>query len=310
MGAVARRKWYGRDRGLSWRMGMTIFGLGLLYVVFIGALIAAGVSAVTVLVIAAVFALVQLFFGDKLALASMRAKVTTPEEAPELHATIERLCQLSDLPKPRIAVADTELPNAFAAGHSRKTATVCVTTGLMERLERPELEGVIAHELSHIANRDVVVMTVAGFLATVAGLLVRFGLYSGMMGGGRRNGREGVAVFAIVILVSVVVYVLSFILLRALSRYREYAADRGAAIMTGAPAQLASALAKISGAMSRIPTRDLRAAEGLNAFFIMPAHARGFSLSTLFSTHPPPERRIERLLAMQAQLDASPTAIL
>jgi heat shock protein HtpX len=310
MGAVARRRWYGRDRGLTTRMGLTIFGLGLLYALFIGVLIAAGASAVLVLVIAGAFALAQLFFGDKLALASMRARVTTPEEAPELHATIERLCQLSDLPKPRIAVAETELPNAFAAGHGRKTATVCVTTGLMERLERPELEGVIAHELSHIANRDVVVMTVAGFLATVAGLLVRFGLYSGMMGGGRRGGREGVAAFAIVILVSVVVYVLSFVLLRALSRYREYAADRGAAIMTGAPAQLASALAKISGAMSRIPTRDLRAAEGLNAFFIMPAVARGFSLSSLFSTHPPAEVRIERLLAMQAQLDASPAAVL
>jgi heat shock protein HtpX len=290
-------------------MTLTIFGLGLLYAIFIGALIAAGTSAVVILVIAGGFALAQIFFGDKIALAAMRAKVTEAHEAPELHAIVERLCQLSDLPKPRVAVAQTELPNAFAAGHSRKTATVCVTTGLMERLERRELEGVIAHELSHIGNRDVIVMTVAGFLATVAGLLVRFGVYSGMMGGNR--GRDNsAAVFLLVILVSIVVYVLSFLLLRALSRYREYAADRGAAIITGAPAQLASALQKIEGTMSRIPTRDLRAAEGMNAFFIMPAVAKGFSLSSIVATHPPTQKRIERLLAMQAQIDAAPAAAL
>jgi heat shock protein HtpX len=278
-------------------------------VLFIGALIAAGTSAILILVIAGGFALVQIFFGDKIALAAMRAKVTEPHEAPDLHATIERLCQLSDLPKPRVAVARTDLPNAFAAGHSRKTATVCVTTGLMERLDARELEGVIAHELSHIGNRDVIVMTVAGFLATVAGLLVRFGVYSGMMGGGRSRDNSA-AVFLVVILVSIVVYVLSFLLLRALSRYREYAADRGAAVITGAPAQLASALQKISGAMSRIPTKDLRAAEGMNAFFIMPAVSRGFSLSSIIATHPPTEKRIERLMAMQAQIDGSPAAVL
>lgn len=302
------RKWYGRDRGLSTRMGLTMFGLGLLYVIFIGALIAAGVGAVVVLVIAGAFALAQLLFGDKIALASMRAKVVSPEEAPEVHAIIDRLCQLSDLPKPKVAVSDMDLPNAFAAGHSRKSATVCVTTGLTQRLDPRELEGVIAHELSHIANKDVIVMTVAGFLATVAGLLVRFGIYSGM--GGGRNRDNSAAVFLIVILVSVVVYVLSFLLLRALSRYREYAADRGAAIMTGAPSQLATALQKIAGTMSRIPTRDLRAAEGMNAFFIMPAVAKGFSLSSIVATHPPTEKRIERLMAMQATLDASPSATL
>jgi heat shock protein HtpX len=201
-----------------------------------------------------------------------------------------------------------DMPNAFAAGHSRKTATVCVTTGLMVRLEPRELEGVLAHELSHIANKDVIVMTVAGFLATVAGLLIRFGLYSGMMGGRSRDNTA--VVFLVVVVASVVVYVLSFLLLRALSRYREYAADRGAAIMTGAPAQLASALQKISGTMSRIPTRDLRAAEGMNAFFIMPAVAKGFSLSSLVSTHPPTEKRIERLLALQAEIDGTPAAVL
>lgn len=307
---MARRRWYGRDSGLTLRMGLTLFGLGLIYVVFIAALIAAGVGAIMVLVIAAGFALVQILFGDKIALASMRARVTEPHEAPELHAVVERLCQLSDIPKPRVAIADADMPNAFAAGHNRKTATVCVTTGLMARLEPRELEGVIAHELSHIANRDVVVMTVAGFLATVAGLLVRFGVYSGMMGGGRGRRDNGAAVFLVVVLVSVVVYLLSFLLLRALSRYREYAADRGAAIMTGAPAQLASALARINGSMSRIPTEDLRAAEGMNAFFILPAVAKGFSLSSLVSTHPPTDKRIERLLAMQAKLDADPAAIL
>ena len=302
------RKWYGRDRGLTTRMGLTIFGLGLIYVVFIGAMIAAGVGAITILVIAGAFAVAQLLFGDRIALASMRAKVTTPEEQPELHAMIERLCQLADLPKPRVAVSEMDLPNAFAAGHSRKTATVCVTTGLVERLEPRELEGVIAHELSHVANKDVIVMTVAGFLATVAGLFVRFGIYSGLSGGRGRD--NSAAIFFVVIVVSVVVYVLSFLLLRALSRYREFAADRGAAIMTGAPAQLAAALQKIAGTMTKIPTRDLRAAEGMNAFFIMPAVARGFSLSSLVSTHPPTEKRIERLMALQATLDASPGATL
>lgn len=302
------RKWYGRDRGLSTRMFLTMFGLGLIYVVFIGALIAAGVGAIVVLAIAAIFAAVQLIFGDRIALASMRARVTQPHEAPELHAMVERLCQLSDLPKPRVAVASVDLPNAFAAGHNRRTATVCVTTGLMERLDARELEGVVAHELAHIGNRDVIVMTVAGFLATVAGLLIRFGLYSGMVGG---RGRDNSAVvFLAVVVVSVIVYVLSFLLLRALSRYREYAADRGAAMMTGAPAQLASALQRISGEMARIPTRDLRASEGMNAFFILPAVSRGFSLSSIVATHPPTERRIERLMEMQAQLDGSPRAAL
>jgi heat shock protein HtpX len=289
-------------------MTLTLFGLGLIYVVFIGVMIAAGASAILILVIAGGFALAQLFFGDKIALAAMRARVTEPHEAPQLHETIERLCQLADLPKPKVAVADTELPNAFAAGHSRKSATVCVTTGLMERLEPRELEGVLAHELSHIANKDVVVMTVAGFLATVAGLLVRVGVYSGMMGG---RGRDNTAVvFLVVVVASVVVYVLSFLLLRALSRYREFAADRGAAIITGSPAQLALALQKISGSMERIPTRDLRASEGMNAFFILPAVAKGFSLSSLVSTHPPTEKRIARLMAMQAEIDGAPAAVL
>lgn len=299
------RRMYGRDTGLTARMLFTMFGLGLIYVVFIGILIAAGVGAIVVLVLAGGFALVQLLFGDRIALASMKAKVTTPDQAPDLHAMVERLCQLNDIPKPRVAIAPTDVPNAFAAGHSRKTATVCVTTGIMQTLPPAELEGVIAHELAHVVNRDVVVMTVAGFLATVAGLLIRFGMYSSMGGRGNRN---QAGVFLVVIIASVVVYVLSFLLLRALSRYREYAADRGAAMMTGAPAQLASALARISGAMERIPTRDLRAAEGMNAFFIIPAMSKGVSLSSLIATHPPAQRRIDKLMEMQAQLDANPSA--
>lgn len=289
-------------------MFLTMFGLGLIYVFFIAALIAAGVGAVAVLALAAVFAVVQLLLGDKIALASMGAKVVTPQEHPQLHAMIERLCQVADVPKPRVAIARTEIPNAFAAGHSRRTATVCVTTGLMERLNEQELEGVVAHELAHIINRDVIVMTVAGFLATVAGLLIRFGVHAQMFGGGRDSKNNTAAVFAIVVVVSVIVYALSFLLLRALSRYREFAADRGAAQITGRPAALASALESISGTMSRIPSRDLREAEGMNAFFIIPASSRGLSLSSLVSTHPPSEKRIARLMEMQAALDATPVA--
>jgi heat shock protein HtpX len=287
-------------------MGLTMFLLGLVYVVFIAVLIASGASAVLVLVIAAVVMLVQLWFSDRIALASMRAQIVGPDQYPELHEVVERLCQLADLPKPRIAVARTDMPNAFATGRSRKSATVCATTGLMERLERRELEGVMAHELAHVANRDVVVMTVASFLATVAGLMIRMGAYTRM-----DRARDNTAiVFLAVLVISILTYVLSFVLLRALSRYREYAADRGAAIMTGAPAQLAAALAKISGDMARIPNRDLRTAEGLNAFFIIPAVSRGFSLSSLFATHPPVELRIDRLLRMQTELDARPSGAL
>jgi heat shock protein HtpX len=304
-GAVSRR-WYGRDRGLTFRMGMTMFLLGLVYVVFMGIVIAAGASAVVVIALAAVFAVVQLLFSDKLALRSMRARVVEADEYPELHGIIDRLCQLSDTPKPKVAVAEADMPNAFATGHSRKTATVCVTTGIMRDLEPAELEGVLAHELSHIINRDVIVMTIAAFLGTVAGLLIRIGLYGGM---GRRGGRDNTAAaFFIILIASVVVYALSYLLLRALSRYREYAADRGAAIMTGAPSELASALGKITGTIATIPTRDLRAAEGMNAFFIAPAVARGFSLSSLFSTHPPAEKRIARLLQMQAEIDSHPVS--
>lgn len=296
------KHWYGRDRGLAWRMGFTMFGLGLVYVIFMGVLIALGTSAILVLVLAGGVAIVQLFFSDRIALSAMGAHEVSADQAPELHAAVERLCQLSDLPKPRIAIARTDVPNAFAAGRSPKKATVCVTTGLMDRLEKREVEGVLAHELAHVANRDVAVMTIASFLATVAGLLIRFSLYSRMMNS--RGNNNTAVVFLVIVVASVVVYVLSFLLIRALSRYREFAADRGAAIMTGSPSQLASALGKISGAMARIPNRDLRAAEGMDHFFIMPAVSKGMSLSNLVATHPPAEKRIERLLEMQARIDS------
>jgi heat shock protein HtpX len=292
-----QRTSYGRDTGLNTRMAITMFLLGLLYVVFIGVLIAVGVSYLFVIVIAGGLLLAQYFFSDKMALAAMGAKVTKPEEAPELHAMIERLCLTADLPKPKVAVAPHQVPNAFAAGRSPKHATVCATTGIMETLSPTELEGVMAHELSHVSNRDVLVMTIASFIATIAGLMTRMALFSGMA----RSNNNGAAVFAIVMLVSILVYVIGFVLIRTLSRYREYAADRGAAIMTGNPSGLAAALMKISGKMERVPQRDLREAEPMNAFFIMPAHAKR-SLMEIFSTHPPIEKRIDRLRQIEAEM--------
>lgn len=297
---MARRRTslIGKDRQLSTRMLLTMFLLGLLYVVFFGVMIALGVGLVFIIAIAGVMLFVQYFFSDKLALAAMRAKVVEPNEARELHALIERLCVQANLPKPRIAVADTPMPNAFATGRSPKHATVCATTGIMQTLSPAELEGVMAHELTHVINRDVAVMTIASFLAMVAGILTRFGMFGGF-GGNRDSG--GTPVWLIVMLVSILVYVISFILIQALSRYREYAADRGAAIITGNPSGLASALIKISGKMERVPQRDLREAQALNAFFILPASAKQ-AFRSMFSTHPPIERRIERLRQMEAQM--------
>jgi heat shock protein HtpX len=226
----------------------------------------------------------------------MSAQVTTPEQAPDLHALVERLCVQADLPKPKIAIAETAVPNAFALGRSPQTAVVCATTGLLGTLEPRELEAVIAHELAHVGNRDVLVMTLASFFASVAAMLTQFGL---LFGAGRD--RDGAPAFAIVLVVSFVVYVVSFFLMLALSRYREFAADRGAAIITGRPSALASALMRLSGAMGRIPDRDLRAVGQLNAFFIVPAGAKG-ALRTLVSTHPPIEQRIARLQRLETQL--------
>jgi heat shock protein HtpX len=288
-----------RDWGLQFRMLVTMFLLGLLYVGFVGVLLAAGAGAVTIVVVIGALTLAQLFLSDKLALRAMGAKEVSPEEAPGLHAMIERLCIQADLPKPKIAVADMDVPNAFAIGRSQKTATVCATTGIMRALSPAELEGVMAHELSHVKHRDVLIMTVASFFASVAATIVQFSFFFG--GGDGDDEGPGALV---ILLVSLLVYVISFFLMLALSRYREFSADRGAAIVTGRPSALASALVRISGAMQRVPTQDLRQAESMNAFFIVPTSVKG-AVQTLFSTHPPMEKRIERLQQLEAQLQGT-----
>jgi heat shock protein HtpX len=293
-----KRKAYGRDAGLSLRMLFTSSLLGLLYVGFalvLFYLLNAGLVLMLVIVLG--IALVQYFTSDKLALAASGAKVVGPDEAPQLHAMVERLCAMADLPKPRVAVIESDVPNAFATGRNPKHAAVAVTTGLWNRLEPQEVEGVLAHELSHVANRDVLVMTVASFFAMLAAMLTRFGLYAGMFGGfgsSRDNNNNSVPVWLIVLLVSIVTYFLSQILILAISRYREFAADRGSALITGAPEHLMSALQKIASQITMIPQRDLREVEGMNAFFIVPTNWRK-STAQIFMTHPPLEKRLEAL---------------
>jgi len=287
------------DRELSVRMVVVMFLLGLLYVAAIAALIANGTNAVLVLLIAGGALVGQWYFSDKVALAAMRAREVTPDEAPELHGMIDRLVALADMPKPRIAISDMDTPNAFATGRSQKKAVVVVTTGLMRRLDRGELEGVLAHELSHIAHRDVSVMTIASFLGVLAGFVARMAMYSGI--GRTRDQRAQVAVLGVIV-VSVVVYAVSFLLLRALSRYRELAADRAAAYLTQQPSSLASALTKISGEMAAIPTKDLRKIEPVNAFMFAPAATKGFSLHKIFATHPPLEQRVTQLAKVATEL--------
>jgi heat shock protein HtpX len=263
-------------------------------------LIGLGLGYGLVAVIAVVGIGAQWYFSDRIALYAMHGKVVSPAEAPELHGIVDRLCAMADMPKPIVAIADTDVPNAFATGRTPSRAVVCATTGIMRRLDERELEGVLAHELSHVAHRDVTVMTIASVVGVLAGFMTRMVLWTGM-GRGRRD-NNGTPVVLIVILVSAVVYALSFILTRALSRYRELAADRAGAFLTSQPSALASALTKISGEMARIPSRDLREAEPYNAFFFAPALAPGFSLSSLFSTHPSLERRLEQLGEISAQL--------
>jgi len=289
-----------RDPGLKARMLLTLFLLGALYVVFVGVLFAAGVNAVFIVVIAVALSAAQLFGSDKLALHAMGARQVSPQEAPELHAMIERLCIQADLPKPKVAVAHTSMPNAFALGRSQKSATVCATTGIMNLLSPSELEGVMAHELTHVKNRDVAIMTIASFFASVAAMILQFGFFFGGGMGGNSDDDDNPSVF-VVILVSLAVYAISFFLMSALSRYREYAADRGAALITGRPSALASALQKISSGMASIPQQDLRAASELNAFFIFPAGTKN-AIAGLFATHPPMEKRIEALARIEADL--------
>ncbi len=283
-------------------MFLTIFLLGLVYVVLIAVLIAAGVGAVAVAVIAGVLFLVQYFASDKLALSSMGAHEVSAQEAPELHAIVERLCIQADLPMPRLAIADTAMPNAFAVGRSPSTATVCATTGLLALLNQSELEGVLAHELTHVQNRDVMVMTIASFFASIASFIVQIGFWFGGGFGGGDNSDDSGPSAIVVVLVAGVVYVVSFVLLQALSRYREFAADRGSAIITGRPSALSSALLKINGQMDQIPQRDLRAASGeLAAFYIFPPKAKQ-TVATLFSTHPSLEQRLAALARLESQL--------
>ena len=297
-----KRKAYGRDAGLSLRMLLTTSMLGLLYVLFAVALFyVLNAGIVLMVVIVGGLAFVQYFTSDKLALRAAGAKVVERDEAPELHDMIERLCAMADLPKPRVAIIDTDVPNAFATGRSPKHAAVAVTRGLWQRLEPQEIEGVLAHELSHVANRDVLIMTVASFFAMLAGLLTRFGLYSGMFGGGRSRDNNSVPVWLIVLLVSVVTYFLSQILILAISRYREFAADRGSALITGAPEHLMSALQKIASDMFRIPERDLRQVETMNAFFIIPTSVKKGAAS-LFTTHPPLEKRLAALAEIAREM--------
>lgn len=287
-------------------MLITMFLLGLVYAVLIGVLLAAGAGAVTIAVIAAALFAVQFFASDKIALASMGAHEVSQAQAPALYAIVERLCLTANVPMPRIAVAQTQMPNAFAVGRSPKTATICVTTGLLNQLEPGELEAVLGHELTHVINRDVMVMTLASFFASIAAFLTQMGFFFGGFGGGfgnrRNNNNMG---FMAVVAVSAIVYLISFILLQALSRYREFAADRGSAIITGRPSALISALYKISGTMQRIPTRDLRAASGeLAAFYIFPPRVKR-GITNIFSTHPTLEQRVARLERLEAQLQSA-----
>jgi heat shock protein HtpX len=296
---MAQPSSFGKDTGLQVRIVTVLFLLGAVYAGLVAALIAAGVNGALVAVIAVVLLLVQLFASDKLALAAMGAHEVTPQQAPELHAMIERLCVQANLPKPKVAVVEAQVPNAFAMGRSPKNATVCVTTGILQLLSPAELEGVLAHELTHVQNRDVVVMTLASFFATIAAYIVQFGFF---FGGDDDSEEGGIGVLGL-ILVSLVVYAVSFVLLQALSRYREFAADRGSAVITGRPSALASALLKIAGVSERIPSQDLRATQQLKAFYIYWPSAR-----EIISSHPPIEKRVAALQRLEAQLQGVPAA--
>jgi heat shock protein HtpX len=295
--------WYGRSTGLTLRMAFVMILLLLVYLAFITVLIVVRTPLPLIAVFVAITALAQYFFSDKLVLASMGAHEVSAQQAPELHALVERLCQLIDLPKPRIAIADTDVPNAFATGRNPTHSVVCVTSGIMRRLDENELEAVLAHELSHVKNRDVAVITFASIFSTVASFIVQWGFWLGI-GGDRRDRNSGASSAVLIYLASIIVWIASFLLIRALSRYRELAADRGSAIITGAPSHLMSALVKISGTMSRIPTQDLRQVSSQNAFMIVPA-INGQSIAGLFATHPSLETRMEQLRQLQRQMETA-----
>lgn len=304
-GVIQMQSRFRSDRRLTARMGVTLFLLGLLYVAFMAALIVLLKSWILVVVIAAVLLGCQYWFSDRIALFAMHGRVVEREEYPELHGVIDRLCAVADMPKPVVAVSQMEMPNAFATGRNPNNAVICVTTGLLRRLDPSELEGVLAHELSHVAHKDVAVITVASFLGVIAGLMVRFAFYSSMFRG--RKDQNTLAVFAAVLGVSAAVYALSFLLIRALSRYRELAADRSAALLTGRPSALASALTKVTGDIARIPSKDLRTAQAFNAFYFTPALGSEPGLARLFSTHPPLEQRLDQLGRISAELGEAAT---
>ncbi len=314
---VARTR-YAPDRGLTVRMGLTMFLLGLVFVAFVAAIIGISVAVHAsdgaivffAVVLGGGLAIGSFFYSDKIALSTAGAQLVTPQQAPELHGIVDRICALADMPKPRIAISPTDLPNAFATGRNSEHAVLCVTQGLMRRLTPEELEGVIAHEMSHVAHKDVMVMTIASFLAIIAGLLIRFSFYGELFGGGGRRGgnnnnQGALPILLIIMAVSIVVYAISFLLIRLLSRYRELAADRSGALLTGQPSALASALTKVSGSIARIPTKDLREAAPLNAFFFAPAlsaQQAQSKLGELFSTHPSLEKRLAQLAKISQQL--------
>ncbi len=292
-----KRKWE-RDLGLQGRMLFTMFLLAAVYLFFLAFLSYNGTSQIFIILFIGLFMAAQYFYSDKMVLWTTGAQIVSESEAPQLHGMITRLCAIADLPKPQVAIVRTQVPNAFATGRNQNKAVVAVTTGLMDKLSPAELEAVLAHELSHVKNRDMAVLTIASFLSSVAFYIVRYSLYFGNMGGGRRKEGGGIM---LVWLVSIVVWIVSFLLIRALSRYREFSADRGAAVITGQPANLASALMKISGVMDRVPGDDLRKVEGMNAFFIIPAIS-GSSIMDIFSTHPSVEKRIAKLEKMQQEM--------
>jgi heat shock protein HtpX len=300
------------DRGLTIRMFITGLLIVVLYAIVGGVLYAVGAGIGVIAVILVGFAFAQYWFSDKIALWGMKGRIVTPEQEPQLHGVIDRLCALADMPKPRVAIADVDMPNAFATGRNPRNAVVCATRGILRRLDEPELEAVLAHEISHVAHRDVAIMTIASFLGMLAGLVTRMMLFMGLFGGfgggygGGRGGRNSQNLFAVemaVLLFSVVVYAISFMLTMALSRYRELAADRSGAILIGRPSLLASALMKVTGEMARIPTRDLRSAEHFNAFYFTPALSQGTSISSLFSTHPSLQKRLDQLAKLEAELN-------
>ena len=298
-----RQPWRKRDTGLTARIIVSFAVLTILYIIFLSVLAYVGVSAIAIAVIAGILILAQWYFSDKIVLWSTGAKIVSREQFPELHDLVERIVARNNLSKPRIAVVNSRIPNAFATGKTPKSSIVAVTIGLMDQLDTEELQGVIAHELAHIKNRDVLVLTLASVFSMIAWYLMRFGMYGAMFGGGGGHGRRGNggAAMLLILLIAIITWIASFLIIRAISRYREYVADRDGALITGKPSKLASALLKISRTMKRIPTRDLREIEGMNAFFIIPA-VSGDALTSLFSTHPSVDQRVKKLMEMEAAM--------